>query len=270
MLLASPNSNHLPSVYSKRTNANRSLFCHTCQTNQTLLVNLLSNYLPAPEVRGSPLIVTWVAKCLMQDRTYASRLASLPTYTQSLQSRYPPVCDSCKPSVEEEIHRKETMARTRALGGALKESRTAARVRTTEREHQRKLNRRMVLWKVQGVLWLTSLAFSLSVNGAGMSKARCSNASADNLIHSGFTGYSFSIWKYPFLPFLPIYLLSSLWTSLWDPTLSLVQRSKRHGRPMRVEGQGSFTVRVWNLHQTHKVNCQSLHRNFNSAHGYQG
>ena len=43
---ASPSKDRLPTMYG----ANRGIFCHTCQTNQMLLTNLLSNYLPPPEV----------------------------------------------------------------------------------------------------------------------------------------------------------------------------------------------------------------------------
>ena len=41
---ASPRKDRLPATYSP------SLFCHTCQTNQTLVSNLLANYLPPPHV----------------------------------------------------------------------------------------------------------------------------------------------------------------------------------------------------------------------------
>lgn len=47
--LASPSKDRLPTLYGPGP------FCHSCQTNQMLIVNLLSNYLPAPEVRTPPL-----------------------------------------------------------------------------------------------------------------------------------------------------------------------------------------------------------------------
>lgn len=37
-------NDRLPTMFGKGP------FCHTCQTNQTLLMNLLSSYLPSPEV----------------------------------------------------------------------------------------------------------------------------------------------------------------------------------------------------------------------------
>lgn len=46
--IASPQKDRLPSMYSQRT---QSPFCHECQTNQTLISNLMSNYLPSQDVR---------------------------------------------------------------------------------------------------------------------------------------------------------------------------------------------------------------------------
>ena len=43
---ASPSKDSLPTMYGTKQN----VFCHTCQTNQMLLTNLLSNYLPPSEV----------------------------------------------------------------------------------------------------------------------------------------------------------------------------------------------------------------------------
>lgn len=34
-------------------------FCHSCQTNQMLIINLLSNYLPPPEVWFSPISLAY-------------------------------------------------------------------------------------------------------------------------------------------------------------------------------------------------------------------
>lgn len=43
-LIASPSKHRLPTTYGKGP------FCHTCLTNQTLLMNMLSNYLPSSDV----------------------------------------------------------------------------------------------------------------------------------------------------------------------------------------------------------------------------
>ena len=47
---ASPSKDRLPTQYSAGQ------FCHTCQTNQTLLNRMLSNYLPSEDVRCHPLV----------------------------------------------------------------------------------------------------------------------------------------------------------------------------------------------------------------------
>ena len=43
-VIASPSKDRLPTMYGSGP------FCHSCQTNQMLIVNLLSNYLPSQEV----------------------------------------------------------------------------------------------------------------------------------------------------------------------------------------------------------------------------
>ena len=153
-------------------------FCHSCQTNQTLLVNLLSNYLPAPEVLNSFCASNHSAVLanltVPQDSSYERRLADLPHYTASLQTRYPPVCERCLPGVEEEIARKDAMARSRLLGGALKDSRSRASTPTiTNRPHrmvsgQARERRSLARWKVNGVLWVSTALLAVLVDCAGM------------------------------------------------------------------------------------------------------
>ena len=48
LIVASPRKDRLPTMYGS------TVFCHTCQTNQMLRNNLLSNYLPPPNVRSPP------------------------------------------------------------------------------------------------------------------------------------------------------------------------------------------------------------------------
>ena len=50
--IASPSKDRLPTMYGSGP------FCHSCQTNQMLIVNLLSNYLPSQEVHTSFIIVS--------------------------------------------------------------------------------------------------------------------------------------------------------------------------------------------------------------------
>lgn len=104
-----------------------------------------------------------------QDPEHSLLLAHLPAYQSSLETRYPPICPSCLPAVEEEIKRRDNMARTSALGGFLKESRGKGKQRQVAVTQGQKeaLERQLVIWRVRGVLWVVTLAAYLSVYGAG-------------------------------------------------------------------------------------------------------
>ncbi|KAF7796396.1 hypothetical protein EIP86_007573 [Pleurotus ostreatoroseus] len=122
----------LPSVYGQ------AVFCRTCQTNQMLIANLLSNYLPPPS-----------------DPEYAQRLELLPAYRESVETRYPPVCIDCLPAVEEEIKKRNQMARTSALGGFLQTSRGKGKQRQEVVSQEReKLERQLFAWRYYQVMHL--------------------------------------------------------------------------------------------------------------------
>ncbi|GAC99561.1 hypothetical protein PHSY_007163 [Pseudozyma hubeiensis SY62] len=74
-------------------------FCHTCQTNQVLTLNMLADYLPSEDDPG-----------------YEKKLRNLPEYEASLASRYPPVCSDCAPRVQERITERDQFARSWSLG----------------------------------------------------------------------------------------------------------------------------------------------------------
>ncbi|OBZ79704.1 hypothetical protein A0H81_00999 [Grifola frondosa] len=133
---ASPRKDRLPPTYES------GLFCHTCQTNQMLLTNLLSNYLPPPD-----------------DPEYMRRVQMLPEYQRSVETRYPPVCAECLPTVEDEIRKRDHMARTRALGRILGESRGSVRRRRvpTTQQQKDKLDKELTMWRARGYLWFGSL-----------------------------------------------------------------------------------------------------------------
>lgn len=164
--VASPSKDRLPSTYA------RAPFCHTCQTNQTLLVNLLSNYLPPPQasfLAARPFVTTSTSSLLLQHPDYPMRLEQLPMYRESLHIRYPPVCANCLPAVEDQIEQKNHMARTKALAGWLKQSKGKERQRLlsgpgngTER-----LQFQLAIWRVRGALWCTTLFCVVVAHGAG-------------------------------------------------------------------------------------------------------
>ena len=162
--IGSPSKDQLPNLYGPGP------FCHSCQTNQMLQINLLSNYLPDPEVRFIiPRHIFLLSQNLVQSPEYEFRLQMLPAYRESLDTRYPPICETCMPLIEDEIHRKEQMARVQALGGWL----------STGKERQRRVSnevqnpamagsdRTLFWWKVRGCLWALSTAFSIVGNISG-------------------------------------------------------------------------------------------------------
>ncbi|SPO20486.1 uncharacterized protein UTRI_00883_B [Ustilago trichophora] len=77
----------------------RFAFCHTCQTNQVLTLNMLADYLPDED-----------------DAEYQAKLEHLAEYEASIASRYPPVCSDCAPKVQERITERDQFARSWSLG----------------------------------------------------------------------------------------------------------------------------------------------------------
>ncbi|KAJ3821804.1 Ima1 N-terminal domain-containing protein [Lentinula raphanica] len=200
---ASPSKDRLPTSYGSGP------FCHNCQTNQHLIINLLSNYLPPPT---SP--------------EYQQRLEMLPQYRESLHTRYPPVCESCAPAVEEEIRRKDAMARAQALGGWLKETRGKVRQRRVSAtlQEREKVSRELLIWRIRGCLWVITLASFLS-------------------------GYIFTLFdRRPFnqlsllQPTLPIFILFSLLWTAWDPTYASIRTAQFQGRDVRVRGKRHYNI----------------------------
>jgi hypothetical protein len=93
----------------------------------------------------------------------------LPEYRENLHLRYPPVCDACSPAVEDEIRRKDNMARTQALGGWLKESKgkeIRRRISATSKRSE-KIGWEMVAWRIRGCLWVATQITALVGNATG-------------------------------------------------------------------------------------------------------
>ncbi|KAF7339607.1 Integral inner nuclear membrane protein ima1 [Mycena sanguinolenta] len=192
---STPPKDRIPTMYGP------GVFCHTCQTNQMLLINLLANYLDNDE----------------SDQ----RMQTLDEYRESLYLRYPPVCDSCRPAVEEEIRRKDAMARTQALGGWLNQTKGKARQRQTSltREETAKLGVQLLVWRIRGYLWATTVL--VSIIGSA----------------SAALGYRPFIWLSFILPVLPIIATVSIFWAAWDPTYSSFRSARMQGRDVRVRGK---------------------------------
>lgn len=205
---ASPQKDRLPASY-----GTSSVFCNSCRTNQTLTANLLANYLPAPD-----------------DPEYARRAASLPAYRASLEKRYPSVCPACLPAVEEEIKRRDHMARTNALGVLLKNSKGKGKERQRQssgshaQRNRATLEKDMFLWRIRGVLWSTTLVLVLS----------CYICALTNYAPLRLSP---SIRTTAPLPAL----LSLLWTA-WDPRYATFRRSQLQGREVRLRRKREYNI----------------------------
>ncbi|KAH9984635.1 Ima1 N-terminal domain-containing protein [Russula compacta] len=169
-------------------------FCPACQSNQRLVVSLLSSYLPPSD----------------DDPDYEPRLAGFPSYKASIYARYPPVCEKCAPLVEEEIRKKDIMARSNALGSWLNESKkkdTRRQVSLSNMDRH-KLYRELRWWSARGVLWVATLLVAVFADMAG-AMGRLTLPEQGTLI--------------PLLPVLN--LLSILWTA-WLPTYAHFRRAE--------------------------------------------
>lgn len=94
-------------------------------------------------------------------------LEQLPAYKESLHQRYPPVCRNCQSAVDEELKKKNYMARTSALGSRLKGSRRMDTDRTSKPE----LPRDVLIWRVRGLLWIVSQICAVSLLALGENAA---------------------------------------------------------------------------------------------------
>ncbi|KAH9969091.1 Ima1 N-terminal domain-containing protein [Russula dissimulans] len=185
-------------------------FCSVCQSNQRLVVSLLSSYLPPSD----------------DDPDYALRLAGFADYKASIYARYPPVCENCGPLVEEEIRKKDVMARSNALGSWLNESKkkdTRRHVALSNMDRHR-LHRELRWWRARGVLWVATLFVAVSTDVAG-AMGRLT------LPEQG-----------PVVPLLPVVALLSLFWTAWLPTYAHLRRAELQGRKVRVRGRERYNT----------------------------
>jgi hypothetical protein len=92
-----------------------------------------------------------------------------PAYKENLHQRYPPVCDACLPAVEDEIKKKDHMARTQALGKWLQDSKGRERQRRASDVHNGKesLDLEIIAWRLRGILWAVTLSLAVLYNSLG-------------------------------------------------------------------------------------------------------
>ena len=144
---ASSHKDRIPTSYSQ------GLFCRNCQTNQTLYINLLSNYLPDED-----------------DPSYQELLDRLPAYKESLDARYPTICKACAGGAEEEIRKAQRRARADAIGSWLRDGTQAHSVKKTETEglEPKTWSFQVFMWRLRGLLWIMTTTLSVLLPAFGM------------------------------------------------------------------------------------------------------
>ncbi|KAK8850464.1 hypothetical protein IAR55_004382 [Kwoniella newhampshirensis] len=205
-LRAKPSTSHLPPASSST-----SPFCHSCLANQTLIMNMLANYLPDDN-----------------DPLYPALFADLPTYLSKLHTRYPPVCQNCQPAVDEALRRSDHRAQVEAWGSALR--RGAATTNTSGGDGGDDIGRGVssgdiLVWRIRGALYWTGTGLSLSRSLlAAMAPSRLGHMSRQR-----FPGSTITLSTGMVL----FHALSILWIA-WDPYW--LRRVRRRDRT-KVQGR---------------------------------
>jgi hypothetical protein len=133
---------------------------------------------------------------------------------------------NCLPAVEGEIEQKNQMARTKALGGWLKETKGKERQRLVSGSgnDRERLGFQLVIWRIRGALWWTTL-FSVVVAHA-----------------AAIRGCDFPHSLARAIPALPVFCLLSLFYTAWDPTYYRFKKARVQGRDIRIKGKTHYII----------------------------
>lgn len=183
---------------------------------------------------------------MCQSPEYQSRVEMLPAYRESLHTRYPPVCESCLPQVEEEMRQKEQMARAKALGGWLSKGkeRRQRRVSGPNVEKERISPKEVYWWRIRGCLFAASYAISMASSLAGEYFLCCQIyvLTLSRALFPAVYGYYPFGWSSFLYPILPVIVgISLLWT-VWDPTYLSFRKAEIQGRDVRIHGKRTYNV----------------------------
>ncbi|UZJ51031.1 hypothetical protein CBS101457_000351 [Exobasidium rhododendri] len=187
-------------------------FCHSCQTNQTLILSILAN----------------------GDITDMSEEA-IHTWKSSLASRYPPVCDSCQGMVEERIRRADKMARRLIWGDWLKKSR-AREVSSSVENSGSSTNR--IVSGIQGKDMVSTSSLSKVVW-----LAQCFCFATSTIVWSTFAWRQSDLTPLENSHCIAALVIAHLSIWQWDPTLPRRNRIKRRLSPssvVKVKGREKF------------------------------
>lgn len=221
---ATPNRSRFPGTFAS------SPFCRQCMTNQALQMNLLASF---PDDNDSDL-----------DSPQLPHL--LEEYKTSLESRYPIVCPTCAPVVEQTIAERDYVAQTKAWGWALRESKKAKLKAESDLQEIRGSWRWRLLeklWTLRGGAWwithLTGLGCAIASEHSFVISTRskqltCSDSSV--LYRPSLVG------SWPKLQWtVPLCAISVFW-AFWDPTWLRAREERSLGRPVKILGRRTYLV----------------------------
>ncbi|GAA5975254.1 hypothetical protein JCM5350_000208 [Sporobolomyces pararoseus] len=182
-------------------------FCRQCLSNQSLQIHLLSSYPSYSSDEEEP-----------EDE--ADSFPPLSEYRESLERRYPLVCQNCKAGVEEIVRERDYRVKTGILGGRLRET---GKNKLDEIRELKKLETERRKWLVAGVIWRLRFILWLIVHlltlVSGLSGLLRGETSMTTHLPDPL-----SFW---------MLLLSPLW-NFWDPIWnSLRKERKKKGGQLR-------------------------------------
>ena len=186
-----------------------------------------------------------------QDPDYEPRLVDFAAYKASIYARYPPVCEKCAPLVDDEIRKKDVVARSNALGSWLNESKkkdTRRQVSVSNMDRH-KLYRELRWWTARGFLWVVTLLVAVSADVAGAYHLRSMFLAGTDIPPrcSGAMGRLTLPERNRLILLLPfVTLLSITWTA-WLPTYAHFRRAELQGRKVRVRGRERYIVNLFLL-----------------------
>jgi len=138
------------------------------------------------------------------------------------------------------------MARTKALGGWLKQSKGKEKERKVlaSAKKRENLGAELAVWKARGCLWTITLLLAVVGNSTGnQNELYALTAWLTEIPISAAFGYSLPHQMARLRPILPATTMVSILWTVWDPTYSAFRRAQIQGRDVRVQGKRLYIVR---------------------------
>jgi hypothetical protein len=170
----------------------------------------------------------------------------LPEYQISIEQRYPPVCSSCLPAVEDEIRNRNHMARTNAFGRWLSQSKGKRKKAALTNDDAAKFDRDIRLWKCRGCLWVMALCMSIAGHSSGLHQSLpCLPFHLISYVVSLFGCRIMPTATFPsrLLPIAAVVLFPAAYS--WNPTHAPIKRAKHQGRDLRLQGGTAYIASLF-------------------------